>query len=313
MTSTHSVVSVWQKSMSSGLLDATLEPLPADLAEAGAYRTFAEGSEHGLVVLAMGAGYWLVPSDDGFRLLVEPGVAAAAREQLARFDRESLRWPPPPIADDPVAPRFELLLPLLWACSVLGLFLLQTVRPAWTERGAVDTTAIFARGEWWRPFTALFLHGGSEHVIANALSGFLVFSAVLTTFGRARGALSLLATSVVANVAIAALHYPEAYRSLGASTAVFAGVGLLTGRAVRLAARSTHPHRGRLLFVPLAAGLTVLALYGAGNAHEVVDVGAHAAGFIAGLLLPLTVAAATRRRSDDGTPRCPASPAPRDR
>jgi rhomboid protease GluP len=267
---------------SSPIADAIPETPPGDLAEAGVYRTFAEGSDHGLVVLAMGESYWLLPHGEEFRLLVEPRVAAAVGEQLSRFDRESRRWPPVPIADQPALPHFELLLPLLWATCVLALFLAQSVYPGWTARGALDAAALFTRGEWWRPFTALFLHGSGDHVIANAVSGLLVFSAVLTTFGRGRGLLLLGVAAVVANTAIAALHFPEEYRSLGASTAIFAGVGLLTGRAARLVARSTHPHRWRLLFVPLAAGLTVLALYGGGGLHESVDIGAHVAGFVVG-------------------------------
>jgi hypothetical protein len=66
----------------------------ADLVEAGIYPTSEGGFEHGLVVLAMGQPYWLIPSEAGFRLLVEPGAFEEAREQLARFDRESVGWPP---------------------------------------------------------------------------------------------------------------------------------------------------------------------------------------------------------------------------
>ena len=40
--------------------------------------------------------------------------------------------------------------------------------------------------------------------------------------------------AVAGNFAIAGLNYPGPYRSIGASTAVFAGLGLLTGRAIQL-------------------------------------------------------------------------------
>lgn len=79
------------------------------------------------------------------------------------------------------------------------------------------------------------------------------------------------------------MNYPAAYRSLGASTAIFAGLGLLTGRAIRIVVRADHPHRWRSVFVPLAAGLTMLGLYGAGGIH--IDVLAHVTGFGAGLLI----------------------------
>jgi membrane associated rhomboid family serine protease len=130
--------------------------------------------------------------------------------------------------------------------------------------------------------TALFLHADASHVTSNALGGLLVFSATLSTFGWLRGWTLLAIASVVGNLAVAAVNFPQPYISVGASTAIFAGVGLLTGRAVRVAWRSSHPYRWRAMFVPLAAGLTVLALHGAGGQR--VDVGAHLTGFLAGVV-----------------------------
>ena len=43
------------------------------------------------------------------------------------------------------------------------------------------------------------------------------------------------------------------------------------------------PHPWRAVFVPLAAGLTLLGLFGAGDLRT--DVGAHVTGFAAGLVL----------------------------
>jgi rhomboid protease GluP len=263
--------------------EAGSERDPADLVEAGVYRTLAEGSDHGLVVLAMGQPYWLIPLDAGFRLLVEPQAFAAVREQLACFDRESVGWPPRPIGENLPARPTELITPLLWSLVVLAVFWAQGRWSGWTEAGALDTQAVFDRGEWWRPGTALFLHADPAHVISNALSGLLVFSAVLSTLGRRRGWLLLALASLAGNFAAAALSYPGPYRSLGASTAIFAGLGLLTGRAIRVVQQADHPHRGRAMFVPLAAGLTVLGLYGAGEGRH-VDVLAHLTGFAAGLV-----------------------------
>jgi membrane associated rhomboid family serine protease len=82
---------------------------------------------------------------------------------------------------------------------------------------------------------------------------------------------------------VAALNQGNEYRSLGASTGIFAAIGLLTGRALRVVFRANHPHRWRTLFVPFGTGLTVLALYGAGG--QQVDVMAHLTGFCAGLML----------------------------
>ena len=267
-------------------LETTDERIPEDLVEAGFYRTATDGFAHGLVVLAMGRPYWLMPSDGGHRLLVEPAALPVAREQLARFDRESVGWPPQPIGGDLPAGRTEFITPLMWGVLVVEVFGVQGRWPGSTAAGALDTQAIFDRGEWWRPATALFLHADVGHLASNLLGGLLVFSAVVSTIGLRRGWLLLALASFAGNVAVAGLNYPGPYQSIGASTAVFAGLGLLTGRAIRVVERDYHPHRWRAMFVPLAAGLTVLALYGAGAAGGLqVDVLAHLTGFMAGLAL----------------------------
>lgn len=247
------------------------------------YRTAPEGFDHSLVVLALGHVCWLMPSAAGFRLLVEPAVVGRVRAELGSYDRECLAWPPRFATETTALPRLDLLTPLLWMLAVLAVYRGQSQHPEWTEAGALDATAVFGRGEIWRAFTALFLHANADHLVSNLFGGVFVFAAVLTIFGRARGWLLLSLAAVAANLAVAAMHYPGPYVSLGASTAIFAALGLLTGRAVRLAVETRHPHRWRSFFVPFAAGLTVLALYGAGAPP--VDVLAHVSGFAAGALL----------------------------
>jgi membrane associated rhomboid family serine protease len=304
--------------------DADAQRVPDDLAEAGVYSTTAAGFDHGLVVLAMGQPYWLVPADSGYRLLVAPSATEAAREQLECFDRESIGWPPPPVMPEAPVRKTEFFTPLLWALAVLASFCGQIEWPETLETaGALDAQAVFGHGEWWRLGTALFLHADLGHLASNVLSGIFVFSAVISTFGRRWGWLLLAVASIAGNFAVAALNYSRSYQSLGASTAIFAGLGLLTGRAIRGVRRARHPpalapnpkptsgtpgprlpamaggmgvspksegyvarsdpHPWRAVFVPLAAGLTLLGLFGAGDVRT--DVGAHVTGFAAGLVL----------------------------
>jgi rhomboid protease GluP len=261
-------------------------PPPDDLVEAGCYATARAGFDHGLVVLATGNSYWLMPTaESGHRLLVEPAALAHVRDQLARYDRESAHWPPAPLADASRAP-VDFLGPLLWMIAVVALFRLQLASPALTAAGALDAVAVFDRGEIGRAFTSLWLHGNGEHLLSNALAGLFLFSALGSTLGRLRGWLLLVVAAVGANLASAALHYPGDYRSLGASTAIFAALGLLTGRALAVVQRA-RARRWQAMLLPLGSGLTVLALYGAGGAEAVrhVDIGAHTLGFAAGLIL----------------------------
>ena len=215
--------------------------------------------------------------------MVESRVAEVVAQQLARFDGESVNWPPREFSDPTPPRKFEILTPLMWSVTILASFWSQGEWPRWTAIGVLDGQAVFERGEWWRVVTALFLHADVGHLLSNLVSGIFVFSAVLTTVGGRRGWSLLILASVAGNLMAAAIKYPSAYRSLGASTAVFAAVGLLTGHALRGVLRNDHPYRWRALFVPLAAGLSVLGLYGAGG--QQVDVLAHLTGFAAGLAL----------------------------
>ena len=275
--------------------DAENEPLPEGLVQAGFYPTQAAGLEHGLVVLAMGEPCWLVPTGGGHGLFVEPAIAAVAGEQLTQFDRESAHWPPKPAVVKRRAPEPAPVSPMVWALAVCGVFWAQDRWPAMAEAGALDAGAVFDGNEGWRTFTALFLHADLGHLVSNLASGIFVFSVVVSMWGGVRGWLLLTVASTGGNVAAAALNYPEPYRSIGASTAVFAGLGLLTGRSIRAGWGAMPSERWRKAFIPFAAGVAVLGLFGAGGVH--VDVLAHATGFVAGLALGLVAEERRRERT----------------
>lgn len=279
------------------------ETIPHDLVEAAVYASAQESFEHGIVVLAMGEPCWLEEREGRHRLLVEPQTFGAAREQLERFDRESLTWPPQPSLERTMPRPMEFVTPMLWALIVLAGYHAQYAWPSLTSLGALDPRALFDRGEWWRAGTALFLHGDVGHVVSNVTSGIFVFSAVLSTIGRRRGWLLLALGALAGNIAVAAMNYPGPYRSIGASTAVFAGLGLLTGRAIRAARLGTAPQRWRAVFVPLVAGLTILGLYGAGGLR--IDVGAHVAGFAAGLVLGFVATISRTQKETTDSARSP--------
>jgi membrane associated rhomboid family serine protease len=258
--------------------------VPEALAEAGGYATTAEGFERGLVVLSMGLPYWLVPAEGGYRLLVESRFAEAVREEIASYEREKIGWPPRPVVPPSSKWGRAMLTPLLWALAVLAVFYAQNASPGrWEAKGAMDARAVFHDGEAWRALTALFLHWDLEHLISNLIPGLFVFTSVVSVMGVARGWLLVLLASAAGNLAVAGVHYPGPYRSLGASTAIFAGLGILTGRAIRRIAGGQAPRHWRPILVPLASGAALLGWFGTGGVDT--DVPAHAAGFGAGLIL----------------------------
>jgi membrane associated rhomboid family serine protease len=272
----------------------------AGLVEVGTYPTRRAGLERCLVVLAMGLPCWLVPDTDGLRLLVDAAEADDVREQLRRFERENVAWPPAyglagyfggsSAARSRRIPLPKLfLVPLLWALAVTGVFYLQNRWPGRLERwGVLDGRAVFSRHlQLWRPATALFLHADASHLLSNLIPGLFAFAAVLSAFGLARGTVLLAIAAFLGNLAVGALHAVAGDTSLGASTGIFAAIGLLAGKAIRLAAAEGGRGRWRLIFPPFAAGLTLLGLYGAGGVET--DVAAHATGFAAGCLIGLYV------------------------
>ena len=255
---------------------------PAPLVEAGLYASEWEALQHATVILAMREDCWLEPSVAGWRLLIPPTQFARARRQLDSYDRESLRWPPPeppPLREEAA---MDYTTALFWVLVVTAVFLLQRRLPGVLEQaGCMDEEALFQRLELWRPFTALFLHADFGHLTANALSGFFIFATLRTSFasrGQAWGL--LLVSACVANVLAGLAWLGEGHRSLGASTAVFAALGLLAGRALRHLLATHETASLRRLIVPVASAAALLALFGSGGVDT--DLTAHLAGLLCG-------------------------------
>src|SRR4051812_39019101 len=114
------------------------DPTPEDLVEVGSYRSWSEGAEYGLVVLAMSHPYWLIMADGTARLLVEPSIAMTARRELDKFSREKRTWPPQLAMDDAASTPVDVMSPMVWAVIVLLIFRLQLASPELTAIGELD-------------------------------------------------------------------------------------------------------------------------------------------------------------------------------
>lgn len=297
MAKTHLLVAVAE--VPQDPLPAPVDPpIPPGLAEVGRYATERDAADHGLVVLAMRLGYWVEPVPGAFSLRVAESAAADVRTQLALYDRETSGWPP---RFRPLAKlRLHWPLPLAWAVSTAVTFHLQMRSAGRFEAfGALRGDAVFGAGEWWRPATALFLHADLGHMVSNVGAGVFLFALVLGGLGAMRGGLAVAASAVLGNVLAAALHPQYGYASLGASTAIFGALGILTGAAARRAIRLPLGVSWRTLLPPLLAGGALLALYGGGGMRT--DVIAHATGFFAGLILGAVVRAHALHGAPDPT------------
>ena len=154
-----------------------------------------------------------------------------------------------------------------------------------TERYLNSSLAVVDNLEIYRPFTALFLHGDLEHLMGNVVLGVIFFLFVSNSFGPLRGWFLILLSGFLGNTLNAVIHHPDAFRSLGASTAVFGALGLLVGTGLDVAWRERSYRRGLQAFVPLLAGLILFSIHGIGGPGT--DVMAHIWGLFFGIILGL--------------------------
>jgi membrane associated rhomboid family serine protease len=153
----------------------------------------------------------------------------------------------------------------------------------WLASGAARASLIRA-GDLARTVTALTLHADIPHLLANLVFGALFAYLVFHTLGAGVGALALLAAGGLGNLANAWVHAGE-HLSIGASTAVFAAVGLLGGSEARARHLLAEPRARR--FAPIGAAVLLMLYLGVGEAQATrnVDVLAHVLGLVAGIAL----------------------------
>ena len=233
--------------------------------------------EYSLVLEARSIEHEILQSGDVWSLCVPATLLASAYEEISRYATErSLprRVPEPIMAPHPGAAIgvFFYILILLTVAYGAGA---QLFGADWLTLGSLDANA---RGEWWRSVTALTLHLDQEHLLGNVLFGVVAGIAASRLLGPGVAWASILAAAAAANYT-EALITPITHRAVGASTAVFAALGILSGMAWRQ--RLTLRERLWYRWAPLIAGICLLTLLGAGTAH--VDVLGHALGFLFGL------------------------------
>jgi rhomboid protease GluP len=144
--------------------------------------------------------------------------------------------------------------------------------------GGVGRYLVFQEKEWWRIFTAPFLHGGVAHLLGNTAA--LVFAGL--ALERIVGRAWLAALFVIGATAgsIGSLAYSNGVVSVGASGAIMCLVTVLYALSHHYSAGERAGRmRRRALLVVLSAFLP-----DAPNAMQ-TDFGAHLGGFAAGIVL----------------------------
>lgn len=247
-------------------------------------RRRADCEQRSFVLFAVGIMAEIQEHEDGFVLLVAEDMAATAVTHLRDAEAESARV-------EPKLPPLRLHEHAWVGCVGYGLVLCiaafcdgqDVLGRDWFSSGALSGPATRG-GDWWRTITALMLHGDLAHLFANLAFGLFFGFFAGQTVGAGLAWFGTLIAAALGNLIDVAL-VPNAL-SVGASTAVFATLGLLSAYSWRRQAsrRAKWAYR----FAPLVAGIALLAMTGSGG--ENTDVLAHLAGFVAGVGIGLTFA-----------------------
>jgi len=270
----------------------------------------ADCEERAFVLTAVG-----VPSvieRDGLDFVVRVDVehASLARGHLERYAIESRPLPPPP----PPPP----LNPFAWVGCVFYALVLLIVGYAvaggfWRldafDVGALDAARVKA-GEWWRAWTALTLHVDAAHLVTNLGAGVWFGYLAGRQLGSGVAWLLVVLAAGVANL-LEGLLGPPSHRAVGASTAVFAALGLLAAHTWRT--RFSLRQRWVRRWGPLVAGVILLGWLGTGGGEPTdpfaptvversVDIIGHLGGFVMGALLGVFAALPATRQWIARTP-----------
>ena len=220
------------------------------------------------------------PAGPRYTLIVDEAEGPRATHELRQYTDENrgVRRIAEPWLAQPGAWRGSLVYVLLLA---LG-FAFQARAGGLWEAGLANAGAI-VHGEVWLAMTSLLLHADFLHLASNVFFGALLGSFVAVELGNTLAWLGILMAGWLGNLINAAVYsigLGQEHLSLGASTAVFGAVGLLS--MLGFASKTQGDSLGRRL-APLVMGVVMLGLYGISG--ENTDVLAHLFGLIAGALV----------------------------
>ena len=237
--------------------------------------------ERALVLLALGIPSTVRIDHGQFILEVDAAQFEQALGELRHYELESrpvavtpsVRSTPYPHAWVGCVVYVAVLLAVSYSISA-GLFRLDAF-----DLGDLDAARVQS-GEWWRAWTSLTLHLDAAHLAANLGAGVWFGYLAASELGSGSAWFLIVSGAAFANWLEGELG-PATHRAVGASTAVFAALGMLAAHSWRM--RLHLPQRWALRWAPLVAGIVLLAWLG--TAGDGTDVVAHVIGFMVGTLL----------------------------
>lgn len=243
-------------------------------------RSRVEAMDWSLVLISQGIESTIARAEEGrgWTLQVSPADYEKALEAIRLYRAENRGW----------GLRREILQPgllfdwvsIVWAALLGVLYWVNDSRIDLRTPGVLDTTAV-SRGEWWRLFTAVWLHADLAHLGSNVMFGFILLGLAMGRYGAGVGLIAGYLAGVGGNVASWAFASQPHY-GLGASGMVMGCLGLLAVQSVSIWRRT--PHGEKAFLTGISAGVLLFVLLGVTPGTDVV---AHFGGFVCGLFLGL--------------------------
>ena len=270
---------------------ATLRPVsvsPGDSTVTIPARTERQAMDWSLVLTSQGIDVTIDRSGEtgAWVLLVPDEQSARARETLKRFREENRGW------------SVRVRMPgtdarLHWG-ALVWVFALVVVHGA--TAGVAPTTAVFdtapfRSGEWWRAWTATWLHADLAHLVMNCIFGGLLMGLAMGRYGAGPALGGALVAGAAANVAAGWIRVGD-YVGLGASGVVMAALGMLSANLFDLWRNGWRA--ARWILPTLAGSLALFIELGTSPRGDVV---VHALGFAAGIPAGMVAALWPQQRS----------------
>ncbi|HWX19478.1 MAG TPA: rhomboid family intramembrane serine protease [Candidatus Binatia bacterium] len=246
-------------------------------------RARRQAMDWSLVLVSQGIESRIEFAEDGggWHLMVSAPDLDRALEAIRLYQLENRRW----------TWRRELFQPgllfdwasLAWVLLLAVFFWLSEYRIDLRTAGLMDSTGV-SHGQWWRLFTAVWLHADASHLAENATIGVVLLGLVMGRFGTGAGLLAAYLAGAGGNLLVW-LFAPKPHYSLGASGMVMGALGILAAQSVPLWRQV--PEQRKHILSGVVGGLMLFVLLGLSPGSDVV---AHFGGFVSGLALGAVLA-----------------------
>ena len=240
-------------------------------------RSKRQAMDWSLVLMSQGIAASIECSDEaGWQLAVESTDYDNALEVLRQYrvENQKRRWPTKLLERGMIFDWSSLA----WGFLLCFFYVLSVKARDLTELGLMDSLAV-SHGQWWRLFTAIWLHADLAHLAGNATFGVILLGLAMARYGAGAGLLASYLAGAAGNVATLILSV-RPHHSLGASGMVMGALGLLAVHSFHQWQRI--PHAAKYVVTRLFGGLLLFILMGVAPGTDIL---AHLGGFIGGILL----------------------------